>query len=227
MSEVTTELIKSPIDGFSFSAARVQPKAPRKGGVVVIQEIFGVTEHIREICRFYASQGYEALAPSLYDRVEARFEVKGAIDAAAMEKGVKAAMATPFDQVVADVQATIGALGSGPLYITGFCYGGAISWLAAARCTGLAAASGFYGGAITRLLDQKPRIPLILHYGSKDPHIPMSEVDKVRAAAPEIPVYVYEAGHGFARENSADYHQPSATLALSRTLEHFERSAGK
>jgi len=226
MSDVTTELCKSPVDGFSFSATRVRPQGPRKGGVIVIQEIFGVTDHIRAVCRFYASKGYEALAPSLYDRIEPSFEVKGAIDAKAMEKGVKAAMATSFDQVAGDVQATIDALGDGPLFITGFCYGGAISWLAAARCTGLAAASGFYGGAITRLLDQKPRVPIILHYGKNDPHIPLSEVDKVRGALPEIPVYLYDAGHGFVREHSPDYHEPSATLALARTLEHFESNAG-
>jgi len=223
MSKLIQETLINRVDGFELSAARVQAQGPRKGGVVVIQEIFGVTEHIREICRFFAARGYEALAPSLYDRIEPRFEVKGAIDAQGMDKGVKAAMATPFDQVVGDVQAAIDALRSGPIFITGFCYGGAVSWLAAARCTGLAAASGFYGGAITRMLAQKPRVPIILHYGAKDSHISPSEIDKVRAAAPDVPIYMYDAGHGFCREHSADYHEPSATLALARTLDHFER----
>jgi len=213
----------SPIDGFELSGVRVPARGARKGGVVVIQEIFGVTDHIRDMCRTFADRGYDALAPSLYDRIEPGFQVEGPIDAKALEVGVKAAMATPFDQVAGDVQAAIDALGAGPIFITGFCYGGAVAWLAAAQCRGLSAASGFYGGAITRLLDQKPTVPIILHYGVEDAHIPTSEIDKVRAAAPDVPVYLYDAGHGFCRKESADYHEASAHLALERTFELFDR----
>lgn len=219
MAEVKNEEITSPHDGFKFAAARAKPVGARKGGVVVIQEIFGITEHIREICSFFADNGYEALAPSLYDRIEKNFQA--GMDPAGFEKGIKGATTSPPDQVVADMQATINALGAGPIYITGFCYGGAMSWLASARCTGLKAASGFYGGMIPNLLDQKPKTPIILHFGKKDDHIPMSAVDKIRSAAPDVPVYLYEAGHGFCRKASPDFDQASRDLGLQRTLDFF------
>lgn len=219
MAATKDEQITSPHDGFQFTAARAKPTGTRKGGVVVIQEIFGITDHIREICSFFADNGYEALAPSLYDRIEKNFQA--GMDPAGFEKGIKGATTSPPDQVVADMQATINALGAGPIYITGFCYGGAMSWLAAARCSGLKAASGFYGGMIPNLLDQKPKVPIILHFGKKDDHIPMAAVDKIKAAAPDVPVYLYDAGHGFCRKASPDFDQPSRDLGLQRTLDFF------
>jgi len=213
--------ITSPLDDFRFTAVRATPQGERKGGVVVIQEIFGVSPHIREICGFYADHGYEAVAPSLYDRIEKNFRVTELNDAG-LAKGIRAATTTPPDQVVADLQASIAALGAGPIYVTGFCYGGAMSWLAAARCTGLKAASGFYGGMIFSMLEQAPKIPIILHFGREDPHIPMTAVDKIKAAAPDVPVYLYDAGHGFCRRNSTDFHEASCNLALQTTLDFFE-----
>ena len=220
MTEIRDEEITSPLDGFRFTAARAKPQGERKGGVVVIQEIFGVSPHIREICGFYADHGYEAIAPSLYDRIEKNFHVTE-LNEAGFAKGIKGATTTPPDQVVADLQASIDALGAGPIYVTGFCYGGAMSWLAAARCTGLKAASGFYGGMIPNLLDLAPKIPIILHFGKEDAHIPMAAVDKIRTAAPDVPVYLYDAGHGFCRRNSTDFHEASCDLALQRTLDFF------
>ncbi len=219
MADVTAETIDSRHDGFQLTAARARPAGKRKGGVVVIQEIFGVSPHIKEICSFFADNGYEALAPSLYDRIEKPFDSGPPPEG--MAKGVQGATTTPLPQVIADIQSTIDALGPGPIYITGFCYGGAMSWLAAQKCTGLTAASGFYGGMITRLLDEKPKIPIILHYGAKDAHIPDSEIQKVRDFASDVPVYVYDAGHGFCRRNSADFDQASCDLGLKRTLDFF------
>jgi len=223
VSDVTQIHLTSSIDDFQLSAARVAAQGARRGGVVVIQEIFGVTDHIRDMCRTFAARGYDAIAPSLYDRIEPGFEISGPPDEAALSKGVQAALATSFDQVASDVQAAIDALGAGPIFVTGFCYGGAVAWLAAARCSGLSAAASFYGGAITRLLDEKPAVPILLHYGSQDSHIPASEIDKVRAAAPDVPIHLYAAGHGFCRKGSADYDEASAELALARTFEHFGR----
>lgn len=219
MAAITDETLKSKHDGFELTAARAKPTGARKGGVVVIQEIFGVSAHIREICSFFADNGYEAIAPSLYDRIEKPFVCPAPPEG--MQKGIEGATKTPIPQAQADIQAAIDALGPGPIYITGFCYGGAMSWLAAQKCTGLKAASGFYGGMITNLLDEKPKVPIILHYGAKDAHIPESAIQKVRDFAPEVPVYVYDAGHGFCRRNSADFDQPSCDVALKRTLDHF------
>ncbi len=219
MSAIAFETITSLHDGARLNAARARPDGARKGGVVVIQEIFGITDHIKEICGFFAANGYEAIAPSMYDRVEPNFFA--AMDEAGFAKGIDAAMKTIPEQAIGDMQAAINALGAGPAYITGFCFGGAMTWLAAARCTGLKAGSGFYGGMIARLLDQKPRIPIMLHYGEKDSHIPLSDVDKTRAAAPEAQIFLYDAGHGFCRKASPDYHEPSRDLALRRTLDFF------
>lgn len=212
--------LRSSHDGFHFDAHRVDATAPRRGSVVVVQEIFGVTDHVRERCDAFAAAGYDALAPSLFDRVERGFLV--GLDAEGMQRGRAAVAASPWPQVVADVQAAIDALAP-PVFITGFCYGGAVTWLAAARCTGLTAASAFYGRMINQLLDEPPRVPILLHYGARDASIPPAAVDEVRARYPEIPVHLYDAGHGFCRQGSADYDAASCTLATERTLAHFAR----
>jgi carboxymethylenebutenolidase len=212
------ETLISKHDGFSLDAARTPAIGARKGGVVVIQEIFGVTEHILEVSGRFAAAGFEALAPALFDRIEKNFHAGH--DADGIAKGRDAVTASPMAQVAGDLQAAIDALAP-PVFVTGFCYGGAMSWLAAQRCTGLAAASGFYGRMITSLLEQPPRVPIILHYGKLDAAIPMAEVDKVRAAFPDVAIHLYDAGHGFCRKESADYHAPSCDLALQRTLDHF------
>jgi len=212
------ESLTSKIDGFSLGATRTPAIGLRKGGVVVVQEIFGVTEHILEMSSRFAAAGFEALAPSLYDRIEPNFHAGH--DEAGIAKGRDAAMATPMKQAAADMQAAIDALAP-PVFVTGFCYGGAMAWLAAQRCAGLSAASGFYGRMINMLLAQAPRIPIILHYGENDAGIPLSEVDKVREAFPDVPIHLYEAGHGFCRKASADYHAPSCDAAFQRTLDHF------
>jgi hypothetical protein len=115
--------------------------------------------------------------------------------------------------------------GAGKVCITGYCYGGTMSWLAAARLDGLAAASCYYGGNIAQMVGLKPQCPTICHFGAKDAHIPLvGAVDKIEAAHPDVPVYVYDAGHGFARKNSADYDAASDRLAFERTLDLFGRA---
>ncbi len=213
-----TTTLTSAHDGFTLTAHRVEAIGPRRGGVVVIQEIFGVSDHVRERCATFAAAGYDAIAPSLFDRIEPGFAA--GLDAAGFAKGKDAVATSPWPQVMADVQAAIDALAA-PVFITGFCYGGAVAWLAAARCTGLAAASGFYGRLINTLLGEAPRVPTILHYGSRDAAIPMTAVDEVRARFPEIGVHLYDAGHGFCRAGSPDYDAAACALATQRTLAHF------
>jgi carboxymethylenebutenolidase len=207
----------SKFDGKPIGAHLAPAQGTRRGGVVVIQEIFGVSDHIRDVCAKYAALGYDALAPSLYDRVEPNFQAPHTD----FTKGVAAMRATPWDQVQGDVQAAIDAL-AGPVFITGFCYGGAVSWFAAARCTGLKAASSFYGRLINELLGDKPKIPIQLHYGRKDASIPLDLVDAVRAAHPAADIHLYDGGHGFCREGSRDFHRESCELAFTRTLAWFE-----
>ncbi len=207
-------------DGQKFGCYHVQPTGTRKGGLVLIQEIFGVTNHIKELCDEYADRGFQVLAPQLFDRLHKDFQVGYTADG--IEAAKKLAGENSWDHVVADVQTCINQLTvSGPAYITGYCYGGSVSWVAACRCSGLAAASGYYGRLVVDFVDETPKCPIILHFGENDASIPMSDVEKVRAAHPDVPVYVYNAGHGFNSNRRSDYHKPSADLALKRTLELF------
>ncbi len=215
-----TITLTSKIDGFGLSAISAEPKGAPIGGVVVIQEIFGLTDHIEEICGVFADAGYHAIAPSLFDRVEKGFLVGH--DQDGIQRGIAAVMQSPWPQVVSDMQAAIDALPQ-PVYVTGFCYGGAAAWMAAAQCTGVKAASCFYGRLIANLLDHKPKAPVMLHYGARDASIPPENVESVRLAAPNSPLYLYDAGHGFCRAGSHDYDAAARELALDRTLNWFAR----
>lgn len=212
--------VESAWDGARLPLFVAQPREAPKGGVVVIQEIFGVTPHIEAMCRFFADAGYVAAAPGLFERMSPGFLADMSPDG--IQKGLAAVKASPWEQVAGDVQATIDALPK-PVYVTGFCFGGAVSWLAAAKCSGLSAASCFYGRLVADLVHEKPQAPVMLHYGARDASIPMDNVERVRAAAPDSPLYVYDAGHGFCREGSADFNAAARDLALSRTLDWFAR----
>lgn len=207
-------------DGFSFPVLHARPAQASRGAIIVVQEIFGLTDHIAEMAEAFAAAGYDAYAPGLFERIEPNFHAGH--DSDGMSKGVAAVKATPWTQVAADLQAVIDQA-SQPAYITGFCWGGAASWIAAARCTGLKAASCFYGRLIADNLDAKPHVPVMLHYGAADAAIPMENVERVRAAMPLSPLYLYEAGHGFCRKGSADYKEPARNLAFKRTLDWFAR----
>lgn len=212
--------LTSAIDKFDISALKATPKATPIGGVVVIQEIFGLTDHIADICSVFADAGYTAIAPGIFDRVERGF--RAGHDQDGIKKGIGAVMASPWPQVISDIQAAIDALPQ-PVYVIGFCYGGAATWMAAAQCTGLKAASCFYGRLIADLLDHTPRVPTMLHYGATDASIPPENYERVRLAAPDSPLYLYDAGHGFCRAGSNDFDAPARALALSRTLDWFAR----
>lgn len=221
MGETIT--LKSRFDGFELAAYRAAPADARRGGLVLIQEIFGVTGHIRELCDGFAEDGYEVIAPSFYDRLEKGFAA--GYDADGIAKGLEYSKVTPWDQVQGDIQAAVDFL-EPPVFVTGFCWGGAAAWLAACRCEGVAAASSFYGRRITELVHETPRCPTILHFGRGDASIPPEAVEFIIESHPEVPVYLYEAGHGFVSDRRADYHPDAARLARLRTLQLFQRSSG-
>lgn len=215
-------LIKSKHDGFVFRAYHAEAAEPRKGGLVLVQEIFGVTDHIRELCDGYAADGYDVIAPSLYDRQERGFETDYSPDS--IQKAVKLRDGHDMKYSVGDVQTCIDWLrekGAEKVCITGYCYGGSVAWVAACRCTGLDASNGYYGRAIIDHVDEVPQCPTILHFGRTDASIPMDWVDQIAATHPEVKVYVYEAGHGFNSDRRADYSEENAKLARQRTLQHF------
>lgn len=209
-------------DGVEIGVYQVTPKGNRLGGLVLIQEIFGVTDHIKELCDGYADEGYEVLAPALYDRVASNFQASYEPDDIA--KAIKVARELhSFPQALNDVQTCIDALKSkGAVYITGYCYGGTVSWAMACRSPDLAAASGYYGGQIAQMADQTPKCPTILHFGRNDQSIPMAGVENVAALHPEVAVHVYEAGHGFNSDRRTDYDAACAKLARERTLALFQ-----
>jgi carboxymethylenebutenolidase len=215
--------LKSRFDGFEFAAYHAPPRDARRGGLVLIQEIFGVTEHIRELAEGFAEDGYEVIAPSLYDRLEPGFEASYAPED--RQKGLRYSEATPWDQVAGDLQAAVDALKS-PVFVTGFCWGGSAAWLAACRCEGLAAAACYYGRRISELVDETPKVPTILHFGKTDASIPPERIEAIAERHPDVAVYLYDAGHGFVSDRRADYSPDSARLARLRTLAHFSKNSG-
>ncbi|MGH6872215.1 MAG: dienelactone hydrolase family protein [Rhizomicrobium sp.] len=213
-------------DGAGIGVYHVEPKGKRRGGVVLIQEIFGVTDHIKECCDGFANEGYEVLGPALYDREAPGFQASYEPDD--IQKAIKIARGEhPFDLSIKDSGTCIDALkAKGPVFITGYCYGGSVTWAAACKCDGLAAASGYYGGNIAQMADWQPKCPTILHFGEHDHGIPMDAIDKIKKAHPEVPVYVYDAGHGFNSDRRTDYNPEAAKLARKRTLELFRKNGG-
>jgi carboxymethylenebutenolidase len=209
-------------DGFEFAAYHASPTGERKGGVIVVQEIFGIDVHIKRDVDRWAELGFEAVAPSLYDRREAGF-VAGH-DQAGMGAGIAHAMATPLDQALADIAACrILLAASGKVFIVGYCYGGSLAWLAAGKLEGLSGSSSYYGSMVQANAALTPLCPTIVHLGRLDAMIPADDVKAaVQGAHPEVPVYIYEdAGHGFNNEDPARHDNTSADLARKRTLELF------
>ena len=209
-------------DGFALAAYHAKPPAERNGGVVVIQEIFGIDAHVRLDVDRWASLGFEAVAPSLYDRREPGFTAGH--DPAGMAAGIAHARATPLDQALADIAACRDLLAPrGKVFVVGYCYGGSLAWLAAGKLDGLSGASSYYGSLVQANAALRPKCPTIVHLGRLDSGIPADEVKAaVQAANPDVPVYIYEdAGHGFNNEDPARHDHSSAELARRRTLELF------
>ena len=208
-------------DGFVFDAYRAAVSDARRGGLVICHAIWGVTPHLCDLADSYAEDGYEVLVPSLFDRLQRGFAERDT-DPALMAQQNGLAEATDWGRNVLDVvQAAIDALAP-PVFAIGFCYGGTVAWLAAGRCNDLSAVSSFYGGAIIYNLDTEPQVPTILHLGKTDDLIPPHEVEAIRAAYPDLPVYMYDAGHAFVAPNG--FHADSARLSRLRTLALFARS---
>ena len=211
-------------DGHGFDAYRADPEGTHKGGIVVIQEIFGVNSHIRSLCDKFAAEGYTALAPALFDRVGKGIEL--AYEEADVAEGRDIRGKITWDQAVSDVAAAVDVLKSeGKVGVVGYCWGGSLTWLAACRLD-LACAVGYYGGQIADFKDEKPRCPVVLHFGDTDASIPMDAVEAVKAAQPDVPVYVYPAGHGFACDIRGSFHAESTAEALPRTLALFAEHVG-
>jgi carboxymethylenebutenolidase len=212
-------------DGNVFSGYRADPAGTSRGSLVVIQEVFGVNEHIRDVCDRFADNGYTALAPALFDRVRPGVEL--AYDEQGITEGRALVTEVGWDNPIKDVRAAATALRADlRVGVVGYCWGGTITWLAACRLD-VACAVAYYGRQIVDFLDERPRCPVMMHFGAEDPLIPGTAVTKIKAAFPDIPVYVYEgAGHGFNCDRRGDFRPEAAALTLERTLAFFADTLG-
>ncbi|MAF94487.1 MAG: carboxymethylenebutenolidase [Rhodospirillaceae bacterium] len=213
-------------DGHVLDAYRAEPEGDPKGAVVVIQEIFGVNVHIRDVADRLAAEGYLAIAPAIFDRFEKGVELGYSEDNVALGREYKTKANDNLDNVMADVRAAWEAASeAGKVGVIGYCWGGVVVWAAACRLD-FDAASGYYGAGIVDLKDETPKCPTILHFGKYDGSIPMDDVDAISAAHPEVTVYVYDAGHGFNCDRRDSYNEESARTALKRTLGLFAGNLG-
>ncbi|WP_088307577.1 dienelactone hydrolase family protein [Novosphingobium sp. B 225] len=221
-------------DGFEMPCYHAVPAGERRGGLVLVQEIFGVTDHIRELCDEYAEDGYEVISPGLFERIEpgcalgysgADWEraVQIARDEHDWEQGLD-----DTRRVIAWLKARFSEIGGGPLFIVGYCFGGSVAWRMAQTCDDIAAASCYYGGLIaTRFADEAPRCATIAHFGRYDSLVPIEPVEALIAKGhPTAQHFIYEAGHGFNSDRRKDWHPESADLAKERTLMLFRALGG-
>ena len=213
-------------DGHRLDAYEALPTGPERGAIVVVQEIFGVNDHIRGVADGYAANGYRVLAPALFDRV--RRDITLGYTEADIAEGRQIRSKVSFEQALADVAAAQAAMPDrGRVGIVGYCWGGTVTWLAAARLDGFAAAASYYGGGIGQFAAEHPRCPTLCHFGEQDHAIPMQEVDAVRTANPEVQVFTYAAGHGFNCDARGSYDAAAAALARERTLAFFAKHVAR
>jgi len=212
-------------DGNRLSAYLAEPEGKARGGVVIVQEIFGVNSHIRSVADRYAAAGYLAVAPAMFDRVQRGYETGYTQED--IQAGVALMKQIDWDQATSDVAAAIDAVKhAGKVGVVGYCWGGAVAWASAARLNGIAAAVPYYGGAIPALINEKPKCPVMLHFGEKDASIPLEKAKEVAAAHPEATVFYYSAGHGFNCDQRGSYDPEASRVAFERTLEFLSKHVG-
>ncbi|HZP76162.1 MAG TPA: dienelactone hydrolase family protein [Pseudolabrys sp.] len=211
-------------DHHTLGAYRADPSGAAKGGIVVVQEIFGVNRSIRAVCDAFAAQGYAAVAPAVFDRFERNFDSGYTPDEVAHARSFIGKL--NWDWLMADVAAAHADLKSvGPTAVVGFCLGGSVAFLSACRLEGLKAGVGYYGGAIVKFADEKPKCPVQLHFGDQDTSIPVSDIEVIKQKQPQAEVHVYPgAPHAFANEDRPSYRREAADLAWNRTLEFLKRT---
>lgn len=215
--------LTSAVDGFEFTAAHAQPQGERKGGIVVVQEIFGLDQYVHADVTRWSALGFEVLAPSIFDRAAPGYVAEH--EPAAFPIGIGYVQSIGLEKMLADIQACIDELAPrGPVFAVGYCLGGSLVWLAAGKLKGLAAGSAYYGSMIAANAEQPLNAPVIVHLGRKDGHIAADAVKaKLADAHPEVPVHIYEnSGHGFNNDGRPDSDLDDAKLARERSLALFQ-----
>jgi carboxymethylenebutenolidase len=211
-------------DGHTLDAYRASPDGEARGGIVIVQEIFGVNAHIRAVCDEYAAAGYEAIAPALFDRKQKKVELDYTPEGTTEGRALRTAIG--WDAPIADIESAADAVrAAGKVATIGYCWGGSLSFLAACRA-GVDAAVAYYGGQIIQFVDEEPKAPVLMHFGEKDALIPAADRERIIAAHPEAIVWVYPAGHGFNCTARADFDPESARVAKERTLTFLAKHVG-
>jgi carboxymethylenebutenolidase len=209
-------------DGHSLSAYMVAPEGKPRGGVVVMQEIFGLNSHMKRVVEQYAAQGYLTVAPALFDRIQRHVD----LPYTDVQSGMDLRMKTTNEGVLADVNAAVDSIAhTGRIGVVGYCWGGRVTYLAACRIN-IAAAVAYYGGGTAQLIAEAPQCPIMFHFGERDAFIPPADVEKIRSAVPKGVYHLYPAGHGFNCTDRADYDVASARLAFERSTEFFRKHIG-
>ncbi len=212
-------------DGHKLSAYRAEPMGKPRGGLIVVQEIFGVNGHIRSIADGYAADGYLAVAPAFFDRVERGLDI--GYTQPDIERGRAFIPKMQWDKVMLDAAAALSNVKSaGKVGVVGYCWGGTVSWMSASRLAGLSAAVTYYGGGITANSGEKPKVPVMSHWGETDQSIPIDGVKKFLGEHKEVTSFIYPAGHGFNCDQRGSYHAESAKTARSRSLEFLRKHVG-
>jgi carboxymethylenebutenolidase len=212
-------------DGHRFMAYRAEAVAKPRGAIVVIQEIFGVNSHIQAVSDGYATDGYLAIAPALFDRVQRNVDLGYTPDDIAKGRALKEKC--PVDLALKDAEAAVNAVSpAGKVGLVGYCWGGFVAWMASARIPALACAAPYYGGSILDNADIEPRCPVMAHFGEKDGMIPVDGVRRLAAKHTNQQIFIYPADHGFNCDQRGSYNADSATLARQRTLEFFRKYVG-
>tara|TARA_Y100001970_G_C14235541_1_gene861562 strand:- start:2012 stop:2680 length:669 start_codon:yes stop_codon:yes gene_type:complete len=211
-------------DGHDFSAYLSIPSGQSKASLVIVQEIFGVNKHIQNLSNSFAKRGYATIAPAFFDRIETNIDLDYSVPS--IEKGKELKSKINWDDTITDIRASANFIRDfGPVGLVGYCMGGSIAWIAATRDSGVNASVSYYGGNVIDFVEEKPKIPCLLHFGEKDSTIPLSDVDKITSSHPEVQHFVYEnADHGFNCDLRKSYDANSSKLALERTLEFLDKN---
>lgn len=212
-------------DGHKLAAYVAAPAGKPRGGIVVIQEIFGVNSHIKGVADGYAADGYHVVAPAMFDRVQRGYDTGYNQDE--IQAGIKVMNALDWGNTILDAAAAIASAGAaGKVGIVGYCWGGTVAWVAAARLKGLACAAPYYGGGMPGFVGEKPACPVMCNFGEKDQSPTLEQARQIAAAHPSITAHYYPAGHGFNCDQRGSYDAPSAKLARERTLAFFRQHVG-
>ena len=191
-------------------------------GLVVLQEIFGVNNHIRSVVERFAAAGFDTIAPALFDRVEPGVELGYTPED--IQRGLELRAGVSTEQTLLDIQSAIEALGDKPICIVGYCWGGTLAWLSAHHFPQLKEASCWYGGGIAQHKDLQAKIPVQMHFAELDKSIPLSDVKAIREAQPKAEMYLYSGvDHGFGCEQRGSFNEKAYKLAYERTLQFFTR----